>query len=77
MGTPDEGCTVIAVDQCAQWVCGLGVTTKSSDDTLPFVQFSIEMLKGWTGMTVKCMVCDGGRDFINAACMLPCMFPEI
>lgn len=36
-GTPYEGYTVIAVDQCTHLACGLGVATKSSDDTLSFM----------------------------------------
>ena len=66
-GTPDEGYTVIAIDLCTQWACGLGVTTKSSDDTLPFMQSVVAMLERQTGMKVKCIICDGGKEFMNNA----------
>ena len=44
-GTPDEGYTIIAVDQCTRWACGQNVTTKSSDVTLPFFQPVVAMLE--------------------------------
>lgn len=64
-GTSDEGYTVIVVH--TQLVCGLHVTTTSAEDTLSFMHSVVAMLERQTGMTVKCIVCNGAKEFIHAS----------
>ena len=64
-GTPDEGYTVIVIDECTRWARGFGVTTKSTDYTLLFMKYVVCTLKRQTGLTVKCIVCVGGKQFMD------------